>query len=177
MTGDAASVISFSREPLSIKLIEELQPILEAHYKEIAEYQDIPLRPAFDSYWDAEKQGRLRIYIVRKHGEVIGYNVVVMQLNAHYSTSKQAVQDILYVMAEHRMEGIGRRLVVYCNEQLGHEGVQVLSHHVKAKHPALGHILETEGFELKEYIYQIRLDKPQVYIPTHRNGFEVNEWE
>lgn len=178
MTGDADQAISYSREPLSHELVKELEPILEAHYLEIAAYLDIPLKPDFNSYWEAERLGILRLYIVRKYGEAIGYNVVFMRKNMHYSTSAQAAQDILYVMAEHRQEGIGRELVRFSNRQLAAEGVQVLAHHVKAKHPALGHILETEGFELQEYVYTIRLDKQEPLAPSASEHMKnIEAWE
>lgn len=162
--------ISFARETLSEEMIAELSPILEQHYLEIAQHLDIPLAPDFSGYWAMERAGNLRLYIARSHGEAIGYNVCFIRHNMHYSTSKQAVQDILYVMREYRGEGIGRKLVTYSNEQLALEGVQVLAHHVKVKHPALGHILETEGFDLVEYVYTKRLDKPAAMafpVPTH----------
>jgi GNAT superfamily N-acetyltransferase len=160
-------------------LIEELTPILEEHYLELAHYQDIPLRPDLNSYWQAHNSGILRIYIVRRYGEAIGYNVVFMRRNMHYSTSPQAAQDILYVLKEHRGEGIGRRLVTFSNEQLASEGVQVLAHHVKVKHPALGHILETEGFELQEYVYTKRLDVPKdMQYPSASEHMEnIKAWE
>jgi GNAT superfamily N-acetyltransferase len=173
---DVIDDVSFQREALSATLIDELKPILEEHYQEIAHYLDIPLKPDFNSYWDAERAGILRLYIVRKHGEPIGYNVVFMRKNMHYSTSAQAAQDILYVLKEYRGEGIGRRLITFSNNQLAIEGVQVLAHHVKVAHPALGHILETEGFELVEYVYTKRLDTP-AYPSYDEHMANIRAWE
>jgi GNAT superfamily N-acetyltransferase len=174
---DANHAISFSRETLSESLLEEMKPILEEHYREIAHYQDIPLQPNWKAYWDAHAQNRLRIYIARFHGVMIGYDVVVTQPNAHYETSRQASQDVLYVLKEHRMEGIGRKLVRFTNEQLAAEGVQVMNHHVKVAHPALGHVLETEGFELVEYIYSKRLDKPMLPPTQSEHMANIQAWE
>jgi GNAT superfamily N-acetyltransferase len=169
--------ISFSRETLSTELLDELQPIFDEHYLEIAHYQDIPLKPVFQSYFDTQAQNRLRLFVVRNHGVAIGYNIVVVQQNAHYGTSKQAAQDILYVTKEYRGEGIGRRLVVYANEMLAVEQTQLIHHHVKVAHPALAHILETEGFELVEYVYSKRLDKPSLYPSAAEHMANIKAWE
>lgn len=176
MTGEAVSDIHFSREQLSPEFIADVAPILEEHYKELAHYQDIPLKPSFESYWAIHNSGNLRIYVARRAGRIVGYNVLFLRANMHYSTSTQCAQDIMYVTADCRGQGIGRKLINYADECLAVEGVQMVAHHVKLAHPALAHILEDEGYELVEMIFTKRLDRPvqKFPLPTHHYSAEVD---
>lgn len=170
-----SSGLHFSREHLSEQFIEDVAPILEEHYKELAHYQDIPLKPSFEAYQQVEDGGNLRIYTARLNGAIIGYNVLFIRANMHYSTSKQAAQDIMYVIASERGKGYGRKLISYADECLAVEGVQMVAHHVKLAHSALANILEDQGYELVEMVFTKRLDLPtqKFPLPTHHYSGEV----
>lgn len=136
-------------------IVEEIAPLLVLHYKEIAHYQDIPLEPALDKYLSIEDEGLLRVYTARKDGKLVGYSIYFIRHNLHYSSSKQALQDILFIHPEHR--GTGGKLIAWCDEQLRAEGVQAVYHHVKAAHN-FGPLLERMGYKLIDLIYARRLD-------------------
>lgn len=158
-------------------IFEEAIPLLRAHYREIAHYQDIPLDPDFDGYRALEDAGAIRCYTARASvdctdpaherceakGPLIGYAVFFVRRNLHYRGSLQAVQDILYVRPEHR--GTGLRLIRYADEQLRAEGVQVTYQHVKHEHN-FGPALERMGYELIDLIYGKRLDEPAGRYPV-----------
>jgi hypothetical protein len=152
--------LTFQRETLS-QMWDEALPLLQAHYQEIAHYQDIPFEPDLESYHVREVAGALRIFTVRTDWQydLVGYAVFFVGLNSHYHSSLQALQDVLYVDPAHRGT-TGLRLIRYCDEQLQAEGVQVTYQHQKLAHPALGIVLKRLGYEPVEQTWATRLDLP-----------------
>lgn len=150
--------MKFQREILTSAILDEARPLLEAHWKEIAHYPDIPLRPDRFQYLKMEDQGALRLFTIRDDAAaLVGYAVFFVRENIHYSTSKQAVQDILFLNPAHRKGRIGYRFISYCDEQLKLEAVQVVYQHVKTAHN-FGPMLERLGYEPIDMIYGRRLD-------------------
>jgi GNAT superfamily N-acetyltransferase len=148
--------MQFQKEQLSPELFAEMLPLLTAHYKEIAHYQDIPLEPDYSSYKHLSDSDCLRIFTARNDDkELIGYCVYFVRENLHYKSSLQAVQDIVYVRPDCR--GVGARLIKWSDEQLKADKVQVVYQHVKSAHN-FGPMLERMGYELVDLIYARRLD-------------------
>lgn len=179
--------LRFARESFTDDLIAELMPLLFEHWREIAHYPDIPLKPDLAVYRGAEQAGILRVFTVRsgttvRHGslsaqrqqlnvgtepvrpthvtrpdDLVGYAIFFVRPNPHYADSVQAVQDILYVQPTMRGMHAGARFIDWCDEQLAAERVQAVYHHVKAAHN-FGKLLERKGYELVDLIYAKRLD-------------------
>lgn len=148
--------MKFKREIASESLFEELRPLLFAHWREIAHYQDIELKPDWSTYLKVEEMGCLRVFTARDDQEkLIGYAVFMVRPNLHYSDSIQACQDILYVDKERR--GFGAKFIAWCDRALQAEGVQAVYHHVKREHN-FGSLLERMGYQLVDLIYSKRLD-------------------
>jgi hypothetical protein len=150
-------LVKFQQEKMSV-LFDEGAELLQAHYEEVARYQDIALKPDCDKYFKIEEIGNLCVYTARgTEGELIGYSVYFLSKNMHYSDSLQATQDILYIKKDRR--GFGAEFVRWCDDQLALRGVQVVYHHVKAKKELnFGPMLERQGYELIDLIYGRRLD-------------------
>jgi GNAT superfamily N-acetyltransferase len=129
-------------------------------WQEVAHYGDIPLAPDWSMYRAMEDSGALRCYTARLHGELIGYAVFFVRQNMHYSFSKQAVQDVLFVDKHYRRGTVGTRLIRYADAMLQGESVQVVYHHVKNK-PELdfGPLLKRLGYEPIDTIWGKRLDR------------------
>lgn len=144
--------MKFQREDTSI--YEEMKPLLQLHWEEIAHYKDIPLEPDVAAYQAIEEAGNLRMYTVREDNELLGYGIFFIKHNPHYKSSVQAVQDIVFIRKDKR--GQGREFIAWCDEQLQHEGVDVVYHHVKAAHN-FGPLLERQGYKLIDYIYGKKL--------------------
>jgi GNAT superfamily N-acetyltransferase len=147
--------VFFNRESF-LRVTGDLSPLIKEHYKEIAHYQDIPLAPDWDIYKRAEQMRSLYIYTARIDSKLVGYAIFFVRPNLHYSGSLQAQQDILFIKKEHR--GFGRHFIKWCDDELRKEGVQVVMHHVKAKHN-FGPMLERMGYELIDHIFMKRLDR------------------
>jgi hypothetical protein len=144
---------SFQRESAR-DVIEEIKPLFEAHYLEIAHYPDIPLKPDYDFMC---KSTAIRIFTVRFHVELIGYCIFFVSLNPKYMTSLQAHQSVLYLSPQYRRGRVGLRFIDWCDTELKTEGVQVVYHHMKAKH-RFGKLLTHLGYTLIDEIYGRRLD-------------------
>lgn len=162
--------LTFQRERPH-ELLDEAMPIFEAHYKEIAHYQDIPLDINEAAYMHLEESGLLRCFTARYNGDLVGYCVFMVRPNLRYSTSIQAVQDILYIEQGKRGPLFGKRLIEYCEDRLKAEGVQVVYQHSKASPEVLaaidaipkrhdtGLLFEYMGYTLIDLIHGKRLDK------------------
>jgi hypothetical protein len=138
-----------------VAMEEELRPLLQKHWREVAHYQDIELDPDWPFYRTSPV---LRPFSVREDGKLAGYGIFGVSHNRHYMQSVQAVQDILFVDPNSR-GGAGRLLVRTVDEHMKREGVQVIYQHQKLAHPALGELLRSEGYEPVEVIWAKRLDK------------------
>lgn len=138
-------------------LWEEAAPLLQAHWREIAHYQDIELKPDVETYARLQAAGQLRCYTARDSGRLIGYVVFFVRPNLHYSASLQAHQDVLFVALHYRKGMVGVRLIKFAEERLRAEGVQVIYHHAKRTNK-VGGLLERLGYELVDEIYAKRLD-------------------
>lgn len=154
--------MNFARERAH-ELWGEIMPLLRRHWEEIAHYQDIKLEPDVQAYCAAEDANMLRCYTARDArvpytNELVGYSIYFVRPNIHYSSSKQAVQDVLYLAPEYRGAKVGSGLIGYADEQLKAEGVQAVYHHVKLKQD-FGPLLEHMGYELVDKVYGKRLDK------------------
>ena len=152
---------SFLEEDMKV-IFGDGADLLEAHYREVAKYQDIALKPDFETYFKVEGMGNMKVYTIRTEDkkELVGYALFFLKKNMHYSDSLQAVQDILYVEKSHRGSGLGSSFIKWCDDQLAAFGVQVVYHHVKSKKELnFGPMLEKHGYELIDHIYGRRLDK------------------
>lgn len=146
----------FKLETLSQELLDESFPLFIGHFKEISANQDIPLEPDFEQYYKLEEMGMLRFFSARNdQGKLLGYAVFMVRNNLHYKSSKQAVQDIIYISPHER--GFGAEFIEWCDAMLKAEGVQLVYHHVKAAHN-WGKVLDRLGYRMIEFIYSKRLD-------------------
>ena len=149
------SDLVFTKE-LNSSCFDEAKPLLEKHYQEIAHFKDIPLDPDWPAYIEMLKVGALRCYSARNsEGQLVGYAVFVVRRALHYVTSIQAFQDILFILPEYR--GRGKKFILWCDEQLKSEGVQLVYHHIKAEHN-FGPMMKRIGYSLVDLIYYRRLD-------------------
>lgn len=147
--------MKFQRER-AVDVMDDIKPLLEEHWREIAHYHDIQLDPDYMFYADADNNGMIRVFTARDDGnKLVGYSIFFVRPNIHYKQSLQAVQDILFITKGRR--GMGARFIKWCDEQLASEGVQVVYHHIKSAHN-FGPMLERMGYQLVDLIFAKRLD-------------------
>ena len=65
-------------------VIDEIKPLLEGHYQEIANNRDvIKLNPDYEIYKRFCELGQIRIVTARADGELVGYCIVVVRPHLH----------------------------------------------------------------------------------------------
>jgi GNAT superfamily N-acetyltransferase len=158
MRAASTARVTFQRENLE-NFLDDARPLLERHWAEIAEYGDIALDPDVDRYQTLENAGCLRIYTLRLDHRLIGYAVFLLSAHLHYKSSTHAYGDVLFIDPEHRRGLLATRLIEYTETELRKDGVQVVHHHVKVQHPALGVVLGRMGYRHVEQNFQRRLDR------------------
>jgi GNAT superfamily N-acetyltransferase len=154
------TAVAFAVEPYSPELLEDIRPLLDEHWREVAHYPDIPLAPRWEVYAETAARGALRIYTARVDGVLVGYSVHVVAPALHYGTTLTATEDLVFVAPPYRRSRLGWGLITFADEQLRDEGVQVAYRHVKQK-PELDFspLLERMGYEQIDRIMGRRLDK------------------
>ena len=138
---------------------DEAQPLLVQHWAEIALYPDIPLAPNFSSYCGIEDNGMLRVYTAREDSALVGYAAFIVLDHLHYAGSKQANQDVLFLLPSHRNAGNGNAFIAYAEDQLRDEGCQAVTHHVKHHILDFGPLLAHRGYADFETLWIKRLDR------------------
>jgi GNAT superfamily N-acetyltransferase len=105
--------------------LAELQPLLPAHYEELALDQDhVPLSPQYDVYIERERRGELLFVTLRDAGEMIGYFIGFVAPGLHYSTCLTCTMDIFYVRKDRRSGTAGIRLFRFVEVELRRRGVR-----------------------------------------------------
>ncbi len=159
--------VDYATERLDAALWDEVSPLLESHWHEVAHYDDIPLDPDRERYAQISETNGLRVYTARKaipapdRGILIGYLAVFVAPSLHYRSATYAVQDVLYVDPLHRGTRAGIGLIRYAQDCLRAEGVTAIFQHVKArKELNIGPVLERIlHYELIDEVWGLRLDK------------------
>ena len=131
---------------------ERIQPLIEAHWREIANYQDsVPLSPDWDMYQRLQDKGSLVIIIVEEDDQMIGYSVFIVVKHLHYTSLLVAQNDVLFLRADRRKAGIGLRLITESEKILKTKNVNKVQWHVKLKHD-FSPLLERMGYMKEDII-------------------------
>lgn len=89
----AARVESFTER------LEELQPLLAAHWEKLAEDRDsVSLAPQYDAYLKLDAAGRIVFVTLRDDGILVGYWVALIQPGFHYKHCLEAHMDVWNVL-------------------------------------------------------------------------------
>jgi len=133
--------------------LEEIKPLIEMHWEEIALYKDkIKLDPDFDKYLLLDSMGMLHILTVRDDAKLIGYFISFIQPNMHYKESVFATNDILYVDPAYRKGSVGYKLFKKAEKSLKEIGVDVIVIHSKVNND-FKPLMDKLGYERIEYNY------------------------
>jgi GNAT superfamily N-acetyltransferase len=144
--------IVYAEESLK-SCLEEMKPILELHYQEVAMYKDkIPLDPDYSKYFMLEEEGVFHTVTVRDNGKLIGYFLSLIAPSIHYSQTVYAVNDILYVHPDYRASGVGQKMFSFAEKKLKEKGADVISIHMKTALP-FDSLCEGMGYDYAERNY------------------------
>lgn len=136
------------------KFLDEAANVLLEHWEELAVNKEhVKLAPDRLKYKQLQELGIINNIVVYDGETVVGYSVLVVQPNLHYSDNVFAHVDIIYVSKNYRLSSIGARLLL-ATEQLAKDlGASVITHHAKPYVPMIIKPLEKLGYSLYEHIY------------------------
>lgn len=124
-------MISFARE-LLCEVVQEVQPLLLAHYAELTLHKDVvKLDPQWDYYALLEKMDRFVVITARDDGKLIGYNAFFVQQHMHYAGLKVAQNDVFWLVEEYRRGTTALRFLRYTEEALKRMDVRKVVYHCK----------------------------------------------
>ena len=134
-------------------ILPELKGLIQDHWEEVAWYKDkIPLSPDYDRYLQMEELGMIHTVTVRYEDELIGYDINFVSPHLHYSSTKYAANDIIFLHPLHRGAGVALGMLNFAEEKLKEEGVSVITIHMKVDNPFKS-LMDLAGFKHQEYIY------------------------
>ena len=134
-------------------IIEELKPLLEAHWKEIANYQsEIKLDPDYVKYQTMSDQDMLHMVTARQDGKIVGYHINFIIPHMHYKQHLFAFNDILYLCPSLRKSSVALRMFKYTEKNLKKLGVSVITVHMKVEFP-FDRLCEYLGYSYTERLY------------------------
>jgi hypothetical protein len=143
-----------AREKLSPSLWEEITPLLQRHWNEIA-LRDVfgPVDIDKDAYGRAEASNMLRVYTARREdGSLAGYAVYFVMPNFHYHSKLVAEADVFFLVPEERRGLTGLRLLRFADRELRGEGVNVIVQKVKVAHDC-GVLFKSMGYTHAENVW------------------------
>lgn len=145
-------MIKYQQEFLS-QVEDDSKYLLELHWNEVAlNKEHIKLNPDWESYYELEQVGNLRIFTARNKGTLVGYFVVIVNSNLHYKDHLFAANDIIYLHKDYRKGFTGIKLIKFAEECLREDGVSVLAINTKVHQP-FDVVLERLDFNMVERVY------------------------
>lgn len=145
--------MKYAEEKLFPTLINEMRPLLERHWQEVALCDAFgPVDIAEDAYHRAEEGGMLRVYTARRNGALVGYAAYFVLPNLHYRTKPVAESDVFFLAPEERQGLAGLRLLQFADKALTAEKVAVIINRVKVAHDC-GRLFERMGYKQHEKLY------------------------
>ncbi len=134
--------------------LEELVPLLELHWEEIALHKDkIKLNPDYSRYLVLEQQGVCHTVVVRGNTkQVIGYFISFVVPHLHYSDHLWAMNDIMFLHPDHRGGRTALKMMKFAEARLKELGVSVIQLHMKTDFP-FERLAKFCGYDKVEYNY------------------------
>jgi GNAT superfamily N-acetyltransferase len=144
--------ITYRQESL-ISYKDDATLLLELHWEEIALNKDaIKLNPDWDTYFELEDKGILKIFTAREEGKLVGYFVVICRHHLHYKDHLFAFNDVLYLQKEYRKGFTGAKLMKFAEKCLKEDGISVLVVNTK-RHKPFDILLSWLGYKHVENVY------------------------
>ena len=135
------------------QVIDEIKPLLEDHWEEIALHKDtIKLNPDYGRYESMFKSGSMRIVTARDDGKLVGYCIMLLYHHIHYKDQFMAMDDIFFIAKDYRKGLTGVKLFIKTEEIMKQYGVTKLSMNVKI-HQDVGAIFERLGYKETERMF------------------------
>lgn len=144
----------YAREKLFPILLDEMRPLLERHWREVALCDAFgPVDIDLDAYRRAEDADMLRIYTARdQDGKLVGYAAYFVMPNFHYQSKLVAEADVFFLLPEERRGLAGLRLLRFADAELCKGGVNIIAQKVKTAHDC-GSLFKRMGYVHAENVW------------------------
>lgn len=142
--------IELAREML-FQVAKDIEPLAACHFYEILDGKHgVQLSPDWAQFRGLEESGALYIFTARDGARLLGYDVFVLMPHRHYSHTKIAVGELLYVTPEHRGK-TSIRLMNFAESQMKQSGADVISRSLQCSTDQVS-LLESLGYTPSEIV-------------------------
>ena len=150
-------MIRYSEEHFSKIFEREFKVMFNAHWKEIGAFnkQKVNLAPNWPIYRALGDIGKLKLFTVRNDGNIVGYQLFIIDVHPHYSKTKMAESDAVYLYPEFRKGFIGYNFLKFCIKEL-HDDVDVIIMNTKAG-TSYDIILKRLKFKIVDYKFALEI--------------------
>ena len=148
-------MVDFAVEHIGV--VWENMDVVRKHYDEIAQFKEVQkLDPDFEAYDRMEKSGKLWVMTAREDGALIGYIVMFLSSDLHYRKLLRALEDIHFILPEHRKGLLGYKMLAKTKQAMKEKGVHTVTFRTKAE-KSHGLLFERLGGVLHDLVYTIVL--------------------
>lgn len=139
-------------------LVEQIEPLLPLHYAEIARNKHLmELSPDWPAYRGLDERGMLLcIGAWDDEDRLVGYSVTMIMQHVHYSGLTVGQNDVLFLLAEHRHNGLGLQLILLTEQLAAARGARLMLWHAK-QGTDLDIALSRAGYPVQDIIYSKEL--------------------
>lgn len=125
-------MVTFATE-LLCEVVQEAQPLLELHYRELCLHQDvIKLDPRWQVYAALEQLGHFVVFTAREDdGRLVGYNAFFLNRHMHYGGFTVAQNDVLFLHPTARRGTTALRFIDWCELKLWQMLAEKITYHIK----------------------------------------------
>jgi len=122
------------REPIA-SVRPQLDALLEAHWREVAHYQDaVALEPDWTRYEALENAGKLFFIGAHQGWNLVGYSVFTISPHLHYRSHIVASNDVIYLAPSARQGLAGIELLRQSERICAEAGAHRINWHLKPEH-------------------------------------------
>jgi hypothetical protein len=137
-------VTVFARE-LLCECIEEMQPLLAQHHREIM-LEHYALDPRWEDYALLERMQRYALFTARDRGALVGYAGFYVDRHMHSLQFVHARNDVFYIVPSKRATPMALGFLRYCRRQLKAQGARYIGFECSQRN-LLAPILQAIGFQ------------------------------
>lgn len=130
---------------------DQMLPLMQSHFNEISYHTDYEFAPNKALYIEAEKHGKMKLFVVKSGGDLIGYSTYFINKHNHVAIL-QAHQDSIYLKPDYRRHGIGKVLMQFAENIFKSLGVSVVFVSVSDKYD-YSDMLIPMGYKSVEKLY------------------------
>jgi hypothetical protein len=109
----------------------EIEHLFTAAHAEAEHEKQFALEPAYDQYEKIEQLGMLKLYVLRKDDEAVGFGLFFLNKDMHHSSATFAVNDSIFLSPDDRHSGLAAAMVQAIDTDLRANGAQAVIYQMR----------------------------------------------